>query len=200
FSCDELQELNGTWNEINMAINNPITMMIGPSLSGFNARIDSLTMKNGAPSGLGILTLASQNPLALLSTVSAFMPELGALGLEPGGKAKQVKSMMLPPDAPALYAAMSDTAVALGVGISDSATLQSELQAPTSEHDLLFHSHMTGEFYHSLADVMEQIPSDEIAASDIDMLKQYGDAYKNTEYWLRVDDAGVEMSFSLELN
>lgn len=200
FSCDELQELNGTWDEINMAINNPITMMIGPSLSGFNARIDSLTMKNGAPNGVGILTLASQNPLALLSTVSAFMPELGALGLEPGGKARQVESMMLPPDSPPLYAAMSDTAVALGVGISDSAALQSELQAPTSERDLLFHGHMTGEFYQALANVMEQTASDEITASDIEVLKQYGDAYQNTEYWLRVDDAGVEMSFSLELN
>ncbi|EHJ93301.1 hypothetical protein [Vreelandella boliviensis] len=200
FSCDELQDLNSSWNEINTAINNPITMMVGPSLSGFNARINSLAMKNGEPIVSGILTLASQNPLALLSTASAFAPELGALGLEPGGEAKKIESMMLPPDAPELYAAMSDTAIALGAGISDSARLQKELQAPISERDLLLYGHMTGEFYHSLADVMEQVATEELTESDLEMFKQYGDIYKNMEYWFRVDDAGVEMSFSLELN
>jgi len=95
---------------------------------------------------------------------------------------------------------MSDTAIVLGAGISDSATLQKELEAPASERNLLVHGHITGEFYHSLADFVEQIPSDDLSASDIDMLKQYGDIYKNMEYWFRVDDAGVEMSLSLELN
>ncbi|MDQ7730757.1 hypothetical protein [Halomonas sp. SpR8] len=200
FSCDELQDLNGAWNDINMAVNNPIALIIGPSLSGFNARIDSLTIKNGDPFATGILALASQNPLSLLSTASAFLPELGALGLEPGGETKKLKSMLLPPDTPALYAAMSDTAIVLGAGISDSESLQAELEAPISERDLLLHSHMTGEFYHSLAELMEQVAIDDMTESDIELLKQYGDTYKNMEYWLEVDDAGVEMSFSLELN
>ncbi|PAU73381.1 hypothetical protein [Vreelandella alkaliphila] len=200
FSCDELQELNSTWNEINKAINNPVAMMIGPSLSGFRARLNNLTMKDGEPTGTGLLTLASQNPLALLSTASAFAPDLGTLGLEPGGEAKKIDSMMLPPDSPELYAAMSESAITLGVGISDSETLQEELQAPVSERDLLVHGHLTGEFYHSLADVIAQMPSYELAELDIDLLKQYSDIYKNMEYWFRVDDAGVEMSFSLELN
>ncbi|MCH4811840.1 hypothetical protein [Vreelandella neptunia] len=199
FSCDELQELNSAWNEINMAVNNPITQMIGPSLSGFNARIDSLAMKNGDPIATGILALASQNPMSLLSTASAFLPELGALGLEPGGETKKIKSMLLPPDMPALYAAMSDSAIVLGAGISDSASLQDELEAPISERDLLLHGHMTGEFYHSLADVMEQVETEDLTQSDIEMFKQYGDIYESMEYWLEVDDAGVEMSFSLEL-
>ncbi|WP_233437242.1 hypothetical protein [Vreelandella alkaliphila] len=108
--------------------------------------------------------------------------------------------MMLPPDSPEFYAAMSESAITLGVGISDSETLQEELQAPVSERDLLVHGHLTGEFYHSLADVIAQMPSDELAELDIDLLKQYSDIYKNMEYWFRVDDAGVEMSFSLELN
>ncbi len=199
FSCDEFQELNSTWNEINMAINNPVAMMIGPSLSGFRARFNSLTMKDGEPTGTGLLTLASQNPLALLSTASAFAPDLGALGLEPGGKAKRIESMMLPPDSPELYAAMSESAISLGVGISDSEALQAELQAPVSERNLLLHGHLTGEFYHSLADIVEQIPESDMSESDIDLLRQYSDIYKNMEYWFRVDDAGVEMSFSLEL-
>lgn len=200
FSCDELQDLNSAWNDVNMAVNNPITIMIGPALSGFNARIDSLTMKNGEPIFTGILNLASQNPLALLSTASAFLPELGALGLEPGGKAKKIESMMLPPDAPELYAAMSENALVLGSGTSDSVALQAELQAPVSERDLLLHGHLTGEFYHSLANVMEQVPTGEMTEYDIEMLKQYGDMYENMELWLVVDDAGVEMSFSLEFN
>lgn len=200
FSCDELQDLNSSWSEINMAVNNPITQMMGSSLSGFNARIDSLAMKNGDPIATGVLALASQNPMSLLSTASAFLPELGALGLEPGGEARKIKSMLIPPDMPSLYAAMSDTAIVLGAGISDSATLKEELDAPVSERDLLLHGHMTGEFYHSLADVLEQVPTEEVTESDIEMFKQYGDIYESMAYWFRVDDAGVEMSFSLELN
>ncbi|WGI26389.1 hypothetical protein QEN58_04805 [Halomonas alkaliantarctica] len=200
FSCDELQDLNSSWNEINMTVNNPITQMMGSSLSGFNARIDSLAMKNGDPIATGVLALASQNPMSLLSTASTFLPELGALGLEPGGEARKIKSTLLPPDMPTLYAAMSDTAIVLGAGISDSATLKEELDAPVSERDLLLHGHMSGEFYHSLADVLEQVPTEELTESDIEMFKQYGDIYESMEYWFRVDDAGVEMSFSLELN
>ncbi|MCW4148724.1 hypothetical protein OM427_04165 [Halomonas sp. 18H] len=200
FSCDELQDLNSAWSEINMAMNNPATMMIGSALSGLRARIDSLTMIDGEPSGSGILTLASPNPMGLVTTAATFLPELGALGLEPGGDAKQIESMMLPPETPPLYAAMSDTAIALGADISDPASLQEALQAPASERDLLLHGHLTGEFYHSLADVMEQVPSAELEASDIDMFRQYGDIYKHMAYGVRVDDAGVEMNFSLELD
>lgn len=199
-SCSELQEVNSFWNKVNRDFNNPITMMIGPSLSGFNARINSLAMKNGEPLVSGILTLASQNPVALLSTASTFVPELGALGLEPGGDAKQIESMMLPPDTPDLYAIMSETAIAMGTGMSDSAMLKNELQAPVSDRDLLLHGHMTGEFYNALADVAEQLPTSDMSKSDIALLRQYSDVYKNMEYWFRVDDAGVEMSFSLELN
>ncbi|KPQ26567.1 hypothetical protein [Halomonas sp. HL-93] len=199
FSCDELQDLNSAWSEINTAMNNPATMMIGSALSGLRARIDSLTMTNGEPSGSGILTLASPNPMGLVTTASAFVPELGALELEPGGDAKQIESMMLPPETPALHAAMSNNAIALGADISDPASLQKALEAPASEQDLLLHGHLTSEFYHSLADVMEQVSSDEVSASDIDAVRQYADIYKNMEYWLRVDDAGVEMSFSAEL-
>lgn len=200
FSCDELQDLNNAWTEINVAMNNPATMMIGSALSGLRARIDSLTMIDGEPTGTGILTIASQNPLGLLSTVSAFAPELGALGLEPGGETKKIKSMLLPPDMPTLYAAMSDTAIVLGAGLSDSDALQDELKAPASERDLLLHGHMTGEFYHSLANVMEQVPSDEVSASDIELFRQYAEIYENMKYGVRVDDAGVEMNFSLDLN
>lgn len=199
FSCDGLQDLNNSWRDINMAINNPITMMIGPALSGFNVRLDDLKMVNGEPSVAGMLTLASQNPMALLSTVSAFMPELGALELAPGGEPQKIESMMLPPEAPALYAVMSDNALVLGADISDPAALQAGLEAPASERNLLAYGHLTGEFYQSLADIMEQSPSPELSSSDIESFKQFGDILNNMAYWVEVDDAGVEMSFSVEL-
>ena len=51
-----------------------------------------------------------------------------------------------------------------------------------------------------MADVMEQVPSAELEASDIDMFRQYGDIYKHMAFGVRVDDAGVEMNLSLELD
>lgn len=182
-----------------MAINNPITMMIGPSLSGFHARLDNLKMVNGEPVIAGMLTLASQNPMGLLSTISTFMPELQALELAPGGEPQKIESMMLPPEAPAIYAAMSDTAIVLGAGISDQALLQEGLDAPVSERDLLAYGYLTGEFYRSLADIMEKSPSPEVSQSDIELFRQYGNTFENMEYWMEVGDAGVEMSFSVEL-
>lgn len=44
------------------------------------------------------------------------------------------------------------------------------------------------------------LEAEELTAPDIERLKQYGEIYENMEYWFEVDDAGVEMSFSLELN
>ena len=199
FSCDELQALNTTWNDVTMALSNPMAMMIAPTLSGVNGRINRLVMKNGQPTGAAILTLASQNPLSLLSTASTFIPGLEALKLEPGGETRKVESMLLPPEFPTLYAAMSDTAIALGAGISHPKVLQTELESPVLERDLLLHGHLSGEFYHSLAGIMEQMPANAMADFDLDQFKAYGDMYENMEYWLRVDDAGVEMSFSLEL-
>lgn len=198
FTCEELRDLNGTWDELNMALNNPITLMLGSSLSGLNARIDSLYMKAGAPTLTGVLTLASQNPMGLISTASAFLPELGMLGLEPGGETKRVESMLLPPEVPPLYAAMSDSALVLSSG-EDTKAPQAALDAEASDRDLLFYSHFTGDFYTALADVLDQTPNEEMTASDIEMLRQYGDVYRLMEYWVRVDDAGVEMGLSMEL-
>lgn len=88
---------------------------------------------------------------------------------------------MLPPDTPELYVAMSDTAIALSAGISDSSVLQKELEAPASERDLLLHGHMTGEFYQSMVKVMEQMPANDASEFDIEMLKQ----------WRRLQEHGV---------
>ncbi|MBZ5488179.1 hypothetical protein HW452_11660 [Halomonas aquamarina] len=199
FGCDELQALNHSWDDASALLSNPMAMMIAPSFSGINVRLDSLYAERGMPAVTGLLTLASPNPMTLLQTASAFLPELGELGLVPGGEAKRVKSYLLPPETPDVYAAMSESALAVGVGLENPSHVKEGLQAGESNQDLLAYAYLSGDLYHALADIATVVPDEQFSATDIETFRRYGDLYELMEYWLKVDDAGLEIGFSLEV-
>ncbi|WP_447928290.1 hypothetical protein [Vreelandella sp. EE27] len=199
FGCAELQELNSVWDDANKTLSHPLMMMVGPSLSGLYTRVDSFYVENGMPAGTGLLTLASPNPMTLLQSASNFLPGFGELRLTPGGDAQRVESILLPPNAPELYAAMSESALALGLGSDDPSSLQDELKASSADENLLMHGFMAGDFFHAMANVAAQSPGDDFSKADIEVFRHYGDIYDQMEWWVTVGDAGLEMGFSVEM-
>ncbi|MFG6666248.1 hypothetical protein ACGK9R_03975 [Halomonas sp. HNIBRBA4712] len=199
FSCAELSGLNSMWSDANGLLSNPLVMMVAPSLSGLNARIDRLYVKNAEPVINGLLTLGSANPMALLQAASAFVPELGQLGLTPNSAPQRVKSMMLPPSTPELYAAMSESALALGFGLDAPSALEEGLNAPVVDEDLLLHGFFTGEFFQALADIAET-DNGELARSEIDNLRRQGEIYDNMELTIKAGEYGLEVNLAAELN
>ncbi|WP_447895376.1 hypothetical protein [Vreelandella sp. GE22] len=199
FGCAELQELNGVWDDANKTLSHPLMMMVGPSLSGLYTRVDSFYVEKGMPAGTGLLTLASPNPMTLLQSASNFLPGFGELRLTPGGDAQRVESILLPPNAPELYAAMSESALALGLGSDDPSSLQDDLQASSADENLLMHGFMAGDFFHAMANVAAQSPGDDFSKADIEVFRHYGDIYDQMEWWVTVGDGGLEMGFSVEM-
>ncbi|UYG00834.1 hypothetical protein [Halomonas sp. GD1P12] len=199
FSCDELQQLNTLWDETSALTSDPMAMMIAPALSGLNARIDRLYLAKGGPMATGLLTLASSNPMTLLENAAAFLPELSEVMLTPNGEPRRLKSRQLPAQVSTLYAAMSDSALALGVGLDDPSTLTNGLQAPVADDDLLLNIFATGDLYTALADLLIKSPQEDVSEEDIAQLKHYGEIYDSLEVRVSVGDEGLETSFAMDM-
>ncbi|WP_252106566.1 MULTISPECIES: hypothetical protein [unclassified Halomonas] len=199
FSCDDLQELNTLWDETSALTSDPMAMMIAPALSGLNTRIDRIYLAKGDPMATGLLTLASSNPLTLLENAAAFLPELNEVALTPNGEPQRIKSRQLPPQVSSLYAAMSESALALGVGLDDPAEVTRGLRAPAADDDLLLNIFATGDLYTALADLLTKSPQENVSEDDIEWLNHYGEIYDSLEVRVSVGDAGLETSFAIEM-
>ena len=197
FTCPELAGINDMWNELGLFTNNPMAMLVGPALSGANVRIDSFIMDPIQPSGTGVVSLASPNAQGLLSAVSMFVPQIASLNLKSNGEVKQVDPSLLPPDLPHVHAAMSDTAILLGVGIDKPKQLTTELQATSGRSDLMMYSHLTSDAFATLAEISSQLPNTD--GMDTAELLYMAEIYEKIAFWMGVDASGFELGVEVEL-
>lgn len=197
FTCPELQDINEAWAESGLLTNHPMTMMLGPALSGINLRIDSLQLDQRQPTGTGLLAFASPNAQGLLSAASMFIPQIASLNLQADGEVKKIQPQLLPPDMPAVHAAMSQEAILLGIGLDKPMELKSELSVDTDSRSLMSYGHISSELYTTLADIGRQLPGAQ--APDADELKRLAEVYEKTEFWIGVDAGGIELGMGVEL-
>ncbi|WP_417583583.1 hypothetical protein [Nitrincola sp.] len=197
FTCPELQGINELWAESGSLTNNPMTMMLAPVISGVNLRIDSLQMDQYEPTGSGLIAIASPNAQGLLSAASMFIPQIASLNLQANGEVKKIQQDLLPPDMPAVHAAMSQDAILLGIGLDKPKELKSELSVDTDSRSLVGYGHVRSELYATLADIGSQLPSSQ--APDAEELKRLAEVYENTEFWLGIDAGGIELGMGIEL-
>ena len=197
FTCPELQDINAMWDELGLLTNNPMTMMIGPALSGINVRLDSFNMDPVQPTGTGVVSFASPNAQSLVSAISMFAPQIASLNLQSNGEVKQVDPSLLPPDVPHLHAAMSDTAVVVGVGLDTPDQLTSELQQSSERSDLMLYGHLRGDTFAHLAEISSQLPNTD-AMETADLLYM-SEIYEKVAFWLGVDGSGFELGVKVEL-
>ena len=197
FTCPELVSINDMWNDLGLLTNNPMTMLVGPALSGANVRIDSFTMDPMQPSGTGVIALASPNAQGLISAISMFVPQIASLNLQSGGDVKQVDPALLPPDLPHVHAAMSDTAILLGVGLENPKQLTSELKAGTGRDDLMMYSHLRSDTFATLAEISSQLPNTD--GMDTAELLYMAEIYEKVAFWMGVDVSGFELGVEVEL-
>lgn len=197
FSCPELEGINEAWSNLGLLTNNPMTMLVGPALSGVNVRIDSIQMDAAQPSGTGILAFSSPNAQGLLSAVSMFVPQIASLNLQSTGDVKQVDPSVLPPDVPHVHAAMSNTAILLGVGLEDPSLLTTELQQTSKRSNLLSYGHLSSDTFATLAEVSSQLPNTD--GMDTAELLYMAEIYEKIAFWLGIDGSGIELGMEVEL-
>lgn len=197
FTCPELQGINEAWNELGLLTNHPMTMMLGPALSGMNIRIDSLQADPMQPGGSGVMTFASPNAQGLISAVSMFVPQIATLNLQSNGDVKQVDPQLLPPEVPSMHAAMSDKSIILGVGLDTPEQLKSELKNTNGRSGLLTYGHLGSEIFAILAELSTQLPNTD--GLDTAELLYMAELYEKTEFWIGIDGAGIEFGVGVEL-
>ena len=197
FTCPELQGINDLWAESGALTNHPMTMMLGPALSGVNLRIDSLQTNQPQPTGTGLIAFASPNAQGLLSAASMFIPQIASLNLQANGEVKKVQPELLPPDMPAVHAAMSQEAILLGIGLDKPMELKSELSETANSRSLVSYGHISSDLYASLADIGNQLPGAQ--APDAEELQRLAELYDKTEFWISIDAGGIELGMGIEL-
>lgn len=197
FTCPELQGINDMWGELGLLTNNPMTMLVGPALTGVNVRIDSFDMDPIEPSGTGVVAFASPNAQGLISAISMFVPQIASLNLQSNGDVKQVDPSLLPPDLPSVHAAMSHSAILLGVGLDNPAQLTSELQQSAGRSDLMMYGHLSSDTFATLAEVSSQLPNTD--GMDTAELLYMAEIYEKVAFWLGVDGSGFELGVEVEL-
>lgn len=157
FTCPALSDLNDSFAKLGPAMQKAAIPPFG-DLLGVRIALDSLTAgpSGGMPRFSGRLVLATNNPSGLLATGQMMVPALAQL--KPGSDGKPVP---LPREMAAMlgqpaWMAMSDKALALGVGPGEDGKLGDTLKDPAGDPGRMGRMHLSGAMYLDWLQLMEQ--------------------------------------------
>jgi len=165
FSCPALTDLNDGFAKLGAAMQKAAIPPFGDML-GLRIALDTLVPgKNGSlPTFTGRLVLGTNNPSGLLAMGQMMVPALAQLKLTNDGKPlplpKDMTDMLEQP----AWLAMSDKALALGVGAGENAKLGDTLKAPPGDAGQMVRMHLSGAMYLSWLQLLEQ-KADSLAAA-----------------------------------
>jgi hypothetical protein len=157
FTCPSLTDLNDSFAKLGPAMQKAAIPPFGDML-GLRIALDSLVpgQNSGLPTFSGRLVLGTNNPAGLLAMGQMMVPALTQL--KPGNDGKPVS---LPKDMTSMlgqpgWLAMSDKALALGVGAGEDAKLADTLKDPVGDAGQMTRMHLTGAMYLGWLQLMEQ--------------------------------------------
>ena len=149
YACAQLKELNESYSQSKQKID--VTVPPPASdITGVRATLDTIdlqTLAGGVPDMSGKLLFGSSNPLAALAMAQLAVPQLKDFKLAPDGKPVALPAGLVPGKTPPLFAAMSDKALAFGVGAGEDAGLTAYLQAPAASEAVFLRMSFSGKLY-----------------------------------------------------
>lgn len=157
FACPSLIDLNDSFAKLGPAMQKAAIPPFGDML-GLRIALDSLApgQNAGAPTFSGRIVLGTNNPAGLFAMGQMMVPALARLKLAGDGKPlplpKDMTSMLGQPG----WLAMSDKALALGVGAGEDGKLGDTLKNPVGDAGRMARMHLTGAMYLSWLQLMEQ--------------------------------------------
>ncbi|MGH8158662.1 MAG: hypothetical protein ACREPQ_11130 [Rhodanobacter sp.] len=157
FTCPALTDLNDSFAKLGPAMQKAAIPPFGDML-GLRIALDTLVPGQGSalPTFSGRIVLGSNNPSGLLATGQMMVPALAQL--KPGSDSKPLplpKEMTSMLGQPA-WIAMSDKALALGIGAGEDAKLADTLKDPTGDAGRMTRMHLSGAMYLDWLQLMEQ--------------------------------------------
>jgi hypothetical protein len=166
FTCPSLVDLNEIFAKLGPATQKAAIPPFG-DLLGLRIAMDTLasTPNSSLPTFSGRIVVATSNPTALLAMGQMMVPALAQLKLTHDGKPaplpKDLTSMLAQP----AWVAMTDKALALGVGAGEDTKISDTLQATTGDAGRMTRMHLSGAMYLSWLQLMEQKVDSLAAAS-----------------------------------
>ena len=157
FTCASLTDLNDSFAKLGPAMQKAAIPPFGDML-GLRIALDSLVpgQNSSLPTFSGRLVLGTNNPAGLVAMGQMMVPALTQLKPTNDGKPlplpKDMTSMLGQP----AWLAMSDKALALGVGAGEDGKLADTLKDPAGDTGQMTRMHLTGTMYLSWLQLMEQ--------------------------------------------
>ncbi|MCW8807405.1 MAG: hypothetical protein OQK79_04720 [Rhodanobacter sp.] len=157
FSCPTLTDLNADFAKLGPAMQKAAIPPFG-DLLGLRISLDSLLpgRASAMPSFTGRLIVGSNNPAGLLAMGQMMVPALAQLKPVSNGKplplAKEMTAMLGQP----AWLAMSEKALALGLGAGEDANLDAALKDPTGDAGRMTRMHLSGAMYMAWMQLIEQ--------------------------------------------
>jgi len=158
FQCPALAGLNEAFGKVGPAMQQAAIPPFG-DLRGIRIALDTFTMPPADKAGQipaisGRILIATSNPAGLVAMGSAVMPALAQVKLTPDGK-----PVALPADMTAMaggpgFAAMTDKAVAIGIGAGQDAKLGDMLKDTIGDKGRQMRVHLNGDMYRTWIDLM----------------------------------------------
>jgi hypothetical protein len=157
FTCASLTDLNDSFAKLGPAMQKAAIPPFGDML-GVRLALDSLSAgKDSAmPSFTGRLVLGTSNPEGLLAMGQMMVPALAQLKLGHDGTPQALPKDMVSMVGQPAWVAMSEKALALGVGAGEDSHLADTLKEPGGDAGQMTRMHISGAMYVSWLQLMEQ--------------------------------------------
>jgi hypothetical protein len=148
FTCPMLTDLNAQFATLRQGVQKSAIPPFG-DLLGVRVSLDSFSAgaAGAMPKASGRLLVASRNPAGLLAMAQAMLPALAELKLSADARPVALPAQVTGMAGAQSWAAMNDTALAIGVGTGEDARLGDMLQEPGGEAGQLFRMHIDGDMY-----------------------------------------------------
>ena len=157
FTCPTLSDLNDSFAKLGPAMQKAAIPPFGDML-GLRIALDTLVpdRNSSLPSFSGRIVLGSNNPAGLLATGQMMVPALTQLKPASDGKPLPLPKDMITILGQPAWIAMSDKALALGIGAGEDAKLADTLKDPTGDAGGMTRMHLSGAMYLDWLQLMEQ--------------------------------------------
>lgn len=156
FTCPALSDLNEGFAKLGPAMQKAAIPPFG-DLLGVRVALDSLASNanSSLPTFSGRLVLATSNPSGLLAMGQMMVPALAQLKPSSDGKPVALPAQMAGTLGQPAWVAMSDKALALGVGNGEEAKLADTLKEPGGSAGQMTRMHLSGAMYLSWVQLMQ---------------------------------------------
>ncbi len=212
YKCELFAGLQASVANGRAALSQPVPPMVY-DFRGFLAVIDDiegLDIKNQTPptSVDGRFMLAMDNAQALVSMGALFSPEVAELNLQADGKAVELKNAQIQAMGFSPYAAMTEDALAIGLGENAEAALEKMLAVKAKEPGPFMSFSMdAARYYAFIGDAVAmaeqgedgKAPPPEIQAAVNDIMDVIAGLYDRMTVEVDLTERGIELSSSVTL-